>query len=136
MSHVVRMKSQLYRRLEAHAKGFDTPANVIERLLDYYEHHEKIESTKAIEPDYSSPSDLEILLYHKDKSEFKELLLADKRAYVRLYKTDESHETKEWNASRFKENSNLMGNLRSGPLRGWKGKGIYKAVIAINRDDL
>ena len=136
MSQVVRIPTQLYQRLEKYAKGFDNPANVIERLLDYYEHHEKTESTKAMESDYSSPSDLEILLYPKDESEFKELLLADKRAYVRLYKTDEGHETREWNASRFRESSNLIGNLRSGPLRGWKGKGIYKAVIAINRDDL
>lgn len=136
MSHVLRMTSQLYKRLETHAKGFDTPANVIERLLDYYELNNNIESTKTLEPDYTTPSDLEILLCPEDKSEFKKLLLADKRAYVRLYKTDESHETKEWNASRFRESSNLMGNLRSGPLRGWKGKGVRKAVIAIKKEDL
>lgn len=136
MSHVLRVSSQLYRRLEAHAKGFDTPANVIESLLDYYEDHENTESTRTMKPEHSPSSDLEVLLYPEDENKFKELLLADKRAYVRLYKTDESHETKEWNASRFSETSNVMGNLRSGPLRGWKSKGICKAVIAINREDL
>jgi hypothetical protein len=136
MSHVLRITSQLYRRLETHAKGFDTPANVIERLLDYYEQQENIESTQAMEPDYSAPGELKILLYPEDESEFKALLLADKKAHVRLYRTDDSHETKEWSASRFSETSNLMGNLRSGPLRGWKSKGIYKAAIAINKDDL
>jgi hypothetical protein len=89
-----------------------------------------------MKPEHSPSNDLEVLLFPEDESKFKELLLADKRAYVRLYKTDESHETKEWNATRFSESSNLMGNLRSGPLRGWKGKGICKAVIAINREDL
>ena len=136
MSHVLRITSQLYQRLEAHAKGFDTPANVIERLLDYYEDHANKESTRTMKPEHSPSNDLEILLYPEDESKFKELLLADKMAYVRLYKADESHETKEWNASRFSETSNLMGNLRSGPLRGWKDKGICKAVVAIKREDL
>ena len=37
MSHVIRIPTNIYNRLEKHAQGFDTPANVIERLLNSYE---------------------------------------------------------------------------------------------------
>jgi hypothetical protein len=37
MSNTIRIPASLYKRLERHAEGFDTPANVIKRLLDYYE---------------------------------------------------------------------------------------------------
>ena len=37
MSHVIRIPADLFSRLERHAQGFDTPANVIERLLNHYE---------------------------------------------------------------------------------------------------
>lgn len=37
MSHVIRIPVEIYARLEKHAQGFDTPANVIEKLLDHYE---------------------------------------------------------------------------------------------------
>ncbi len=37
MSKVIRIPSGLFSRLEAHAKGFDTPANVIEKILNHYE---------------------------------------------------------------------------------------------------
>ncbi len=37
MSNVIRIPSKIYTRLEKHARGFDTPINVIEKLLDHYE---------------------------------------------------------------------------------------------------
>ena len=37
MSPVIRIPKDLYSRLEQHAKGFDTPANVIETLLNHFE---------------------------------------------------------------------------------------------------
>lgn len=37
MPPVIRISESLYQRLSAHAEGFDTPANVIERLLDQVE---------------------------------------------------------------------------------------------------
>ena len=37
MSQVIRIPSEIYKRLESYAVGFDTPAGVIERLLDFYE---------------------------------------------------------------------------------------------------
>ncbi|BBO78610.1 hypothetical protein DSCW_60270 [Desulfosarcina widdelii] len=39
MSQVIRIPEHLYKRLETHAKGFDTPAGVIERVLSFYEKH-------------------------------------------------------------------------------------------------
>jgi hypothetical protein len=38
MPPVIRIPNSLYSRLEKHAKGFDTPINVIERLADHYDH--------------------------------------------------------------------------------------------------
>ena len=49
MSHVIRIPSEIYSRLEQHAKGFDTPANVIEKLLNYYEGVSEKKSTQHIE---------------------------------------------------------------------------------------
>ena len=37
MSPIVRISDATYERLESHAIGFDTPSNVIERLIDFYE---------------------------------------------------------------------------------------------------
>lgn len=37
MSTVIRVPENLYARLEKHAQGFDSPANVIEKLINYYE---------------------------------------------------------------------------------------------------
>lgn len=37
MSQVIRISSEVYARLEKHAVGFDTPANVIEKLLNCFE---------------------------------------------------------------------------------------------------
>jgi len=37
VSKTIRIPADVYKRLEEHARGFDTPANVIERLLNSYE---------------------------------------------------------------------------------------------------
>ncbi|MFV1977452.1 MAG: hypothetical protein ACC651_17050 [Candidatus Scalindua sp.] len=37
MSPVIRITPEVYSRLEKHAVGFDTPANVIEKLLNHFE---------------------------------------------------------------------------------------------------
>lgn len=39
MSQVIRISESIYEQLESMAKGFDTPGNVIERLLEFYEKH-------------------------------------------------------------------------------------------------
>lgn len=37
MSQVIRIPTSVYSRLEQYAEGFDTPANVIEKLLNHFE---------------------------------------------------------------------------------------------------
>jgi len=41
MSEVIRISEPTYKRLESLARGFDTPGNVIDRLIDFYERHGK-----------------------------------------------------------------------------------------------
>jgi hypothetical protein len=50
MSEVIRVSESTYRRLESLAKGFDTPGNVIERLVDFYERQVKVEPPKIDPP--------------------------------------------------------------------------------------
>ena len=47
MSPTIKLKDEIYNRLASLAEGFDTPANVIERLLNHYEG--TAESTKSDE---------------------------------------------------------------------------------------
>ncbi len=57
MSQVIRIPSDVYARLEQHAEGFDTPANVIERLLNHYEGNSQASSTKKLVPRSSNGKD-------------------------------------------------------------------------------
>jgi hypothetical protein len=50
MSPVVRIPDSTYKRLESQATGFDTPANVIERLLDYYASNQETKISPVKEP--------------------------------------------------------------------------------------
>jgi hypothetical protein len=52
MSKVIRISESTYMRLESLVKGFDTPGNVIERLLDFYERQLKVPGlqTERINP--------------------------------------------------------------------------------------
>ena len=47
MPPVIRISDELYDRLAKHAEGFDTPANVIERLLDDAEGVQRSTSPKS-----------------------------------------------------------------------------------------
>lgn len=50
MSQVIRIPESLYKRLESHAIGFDTPAGVLERILDFYEtHHSNITTSNNVQ---------------------------------------------------------------------------------------
>jgi len=137
MSKVIRISDNLYQRLSFHAKGFDTPASVIERLLDFYEKNIEItiprNSLKSNQ--INEPAELQIIYYPINEEEFKKNLLKTKKAYILLHKVDGTTEIKTWNAYRFGENSNVSGNLRSGRLRDWKKRGIYKAEVSVNLDD-
>ena len=136
MDQEIKIPASLYQRLGFHAKGFDTPANVIERILDFYEEQKGLESTAESEAVIKVPTSLEIIYYPSDENSFKQLLLQTKKAYVLLRKVDGTSELKEWNASNFDNSSSVSGNLRSGYLRGYKNKGIYKAEISTDQNDL
>jgi hypothetical protein len=139
MSQVIRIPETLYKRLENFAQGFDTPANVIERILNYYESNcseEAVIKQESQKGKITKHSKLEIIYHPEGVDVFKKELLEKKQAFIRLFKDDGVTETKVWNASKFKPDSDIINNLRSGYLRGWKTKGIYKAVVAINEKDL
>ncbi|MBT7040181.1 MAG: hypothetical protein HN921_10090 [Bacteroidetes bacterium] len=135
MNQVIKIPTQLYQRLGIHAEGFDTPANVIERILDYYEENKGIDSREKYKTEGKIPVSLKIIYYPSDEQDFKQTLLQTKKAYIMLHKMDGTKEFKEWNASNINRSSDINGNLRSGYLRGWKSKGIYKAEISTNQKD-
>jgi hypothetical protein len=136
MNQKIEISNTLYERLSVHAKGFDTPANVIERILDYYEDKQGIDSKEKFSNEIKIPLSMDIIYFPSAKNEFKQKLLQSGKAYILLYKIDGSTELKEWKVSKLNESSDIKANLLSGHLRGWKNKGIYKAEVSTNRDDL
>ena len=134
MSQVIRIPRALFERLGVHAEGFETPASVIERLLNYYEDKEGTADPVSIELVKEAPEDLEIIYYPESEENFKQEFLKTRFAYVRLHKVDGTTELKEWRARKFQPNSSVKGNLHSGYLRGWKDKGIYKAEVSTDKN--
>ena len=106
---------------------------------NYYESNGQINTQKTTTVDSQPknlPTRLEIVFHPPDEATFKQLLLEKKRAWIALEKINGSTEIKEWSALRFTEDSSLKGNLQSGYLRNWKTRGICKAILAIDKDDL
>lgn len=135
MNQTIEIPINLYQRLSSHAKGFETPATVIERLLNSFERGGSTEPTSNVIKTAIMPTSLEIAYYPTNEESFKQELLQKKIAYLLLHKLDGTKELKEWNASSFQPHSSVNGNLRSGYLRGWKKKCIIKAEISTNRND-
>ncbi len=84
MSQVIRVPSDVYARLEQHAKGFDTPANVIEKLLNHFEGNTPISQPKKSVPVLSNERD-------KTKYQFNEQVYGKGRlvlAVVENYVSD------------------------------------------------
>lgn len=131
MSPVIRVPDELYRKLEKLAVGFDTPTSVIERLVNLHGNLDVSEEEWAESKTSKKP---ELIFYPKDESEFKALLIEQKKADVTLHTKDGKSESFVWNANRFKEDSNLRGNLWSGFLRGWEEKEIVKAEFRVETD--
>jgi len=50
MCPVVRISTETYSRLEKHAVGFDSPSNVIDKILDHYEGADPTLGVTASEP--------------------------------------------------------------------------------------
>jgi len=138
MSQVIRISDELFKRLEAYASGFDSPSNVIETILNDYEErnpdfkpHINSQNLGEVKPATS----LEISYCGGSEEDFKQQLLENKKAYIKLYYTNDTTEIKEWKAFRFSSSSSVDGNLRSGYLRGWRKRGIFKAELSIRRHE-
>ena len=78
---------------------------------------------------------MDIIYLENSEESFKQKLLHNKKAYIKLYYTNNTSEIKEWNASKFKNSSPISNNLRSGFLRSWKERGIFKAELIVNKND-
>lgn len=63
----------------------------------------------------SSNDKLEIQLNPASESEFGRMLLLKKTAYITTFYHDGTSNQKKWDATKFTENSNVLGNLRSRP---------------------
>lgn len=154
LGKVIRISDDLYHRLETYASGFDTPSNVIEKILNAYENapgklvdrddpaaHENLSTSLSItdterDTNIQPAMSLDIIYASGSEKQFKQDLLDSKRAFIKIYYTNGKTECKVWNISRFCSSSKVSGNLRTGRLRGWKKRGIYRAVLSVNRDDL
>ena len=137
MSQVIRISDELYHRLEAHASGFDTPSNVVERILNAYDGLAPdldIKECVSLGQDILPSDSLEIVYTASTEEEFKQKLIESKKAFIKLYYTNDTSEIKQWNAARFNESSSVDGNLRAGYLRSWKKKGIYKVEVSIDKN--
>jgi predicted CopG family antitoxin len=130
MSSTIRIPGDLYKRLESHAKGFDSPVSVIERLLDHYE-SKPVESNIPQTVKLKKPE----LLFHPSEDEFKANLLECGKAFIALHKSNGAVEIVEWKAEKFSTSSSLRGNLWSGQLRNWESNNIVKAEVSINTND-
>ncbi len=135
MSQVIRIEENLYQRLATYSKGFETPSQVINKMIDFYEMKNNIKPIIGLVKE--RPKSLEIIYYpNNDINNFKKLLIDKKMAYINIHKVSGESEIIEWNALRFKDSSDVENNLRSGYLRNWKDKGIFKAELSTKKDDL
>lgn len=79
---------------------------------------------------------LKIIYYPYDEVSFKQDLLKTQKAYVLLHKTDGNRESYVWSAKNIKPSSSINNNLRSGYVRDWRDRGIFKAEVSTNINDL
>ena len=96
------------------------------------------EITKTIKTQPKSNGKLTIELNPQLESEFKQLLLERKQAYITTYYENGTSEKRTWKANSFKESSGVMGNLRSRPeFRNgkWQENGIEKVYVSIENNE-
>lgn len=147
MTKTIEITDELYDRLGRHAQPFETPAQVMQRILDKIEQGVGTAKEKQLpfldKPISTRPSDdfrytgkLQINFYPSDPTAFKARLLREKEAWILMTYRDGKRELKNWSANNFKQSSNVMANLRSGYFRGWKERGLVKADVAVERSDL
>jgi hypothetical protein len=142
MSQVIRIPISLYKRLENHVTGFDnSPAKIIEKILDFYENNKGLVIDNPVSVTIPSPppsNSLEIIYHpYNNQDSFSRDFLKKQLAYIRVYKTDGSTEVFTWRlreSQGFTINSSVKANLMTGRLRGWKEKGIYKAEVSTDNN--
>ena len=117
MNKTIEISEKTYARLSEMAAGFETPDSVIRRMLD------ELAGAPEQKP--------ELIFSPANEDEFKSKLIKSKKATVIIYKNNGEQETKTWKVNRLSEDSNLRGNIWSGLMRGWKGKGIVKAEFTV-----
>jgi len=81
MSKTIRIPAGLYSRLEQHAKGFDTPASTIERILNAYEGVSPQEA-EAVSASVTREKDKTKYLFNGSKYGKGRLVLAVVKQYV------------------------------------------------------
>jgi len=82
MSKSIRIPTELYLRLEKHAKGFETPARVIEKILNNYENVSPNESVSSVKPFANRKSDKTKYLFDGYQYGKGRLVLAAVKKYV------------------------------------------------------
>jgi hypothetical protein len=134
----IEIPADLYSRLSSHAVGFDTPASVIERLLNNAGKPSAAEPVKLDRHDFMSRITTAEIVYfpNNNEAEFKRNFLEKKRAFVGLVFFGLDPRICEWNLQRFSETASVRGNLFTGYLRGWRERGIYKSFVSTERDDV
>ncbi len=86
-----------------------------------------------------NPEKLQIELVPDDEELFRRNLLQNGIAYITSYYKDGSRQTREWKVRWLKEDSSIMGNLRSHrEIRNgeWQKRGIVRVVVSLNKDYL
>ncbi|MBA4298920.1 MAG: hypothetical protein C0433_02265 [Cyclobacterium sp.] len=84
----------------------------------------------------TSNDTLEIQLNPSSESEFRRLLLSKKSAYITTFYRDGTSIQKKWDAPKFTETSNVLGNLRSRQefrKGNWQKLGIEKVYVSIEK---
>lgn len=83
MNYSIKLPAHLYQRLEKHAEGFDTPVNVIERILNYYEGIDKpLESASPAKLQASRKRDNTKYIFNNHTYGKGRLVLAVVKKYV------------------------------------------------------
>lgn len=82
MASVIRIPANIYERLENLAQGFDTPANVIEKLLNHYEKCDQSISEPPQHPVARSRRDTTKYLFNSQTYGKGRLVLAVVKDYV------------------------------------------------------
>ncbi len=147
MTQTILLSDETYKKLASLASGFSTPSQVIEKLIDAYEkginepasnnaNSNHIPNATPTRFGDNLSNNIDIIYFpNNSESQFKIEFLEKNIAYVKLFYANGEAKIKIWHRGLFTENSSVNGNLRSGYLRGWRDKGIYKAEVTTDQSN-